>query len=193
MSKTQNSKKSRQLIRSFEAKSLRKRSYSGRVVDWLTSYFGSIGFLILNAIIFLAWILINLGLISFIPVFDPYPFVLLITLVSLEAIILTTIVLMSQNRQTQIDTLREELQLQVELITEKEISKVLKLLNELLKHEGVEIKDPELTKMLEAVDASYIERELEKQLTDQSSSFKKDVAEPIVKAGEKMGKSLGKK
>lgn len=90
--------------------------------------------------------------------------------------------------------MREELQLQVELIAEKEISKVLKLLNELLKHEGVEVKDPELAEMLEAIDASYIEHELEKQLAGKKpGSFKHDVAEPIVKAGEKVEESLQKK
>jgi uncharacterized membrane protein len=158
-------RRTHQIIQSFQAKALRRRSMSAKFADWLTSGFGSIGFLILNLVFFTSWVLINLGKIPGIPVFDPYPFILLITAVSLEAILLTVIVLMSQNRQSQIATLRDELQLQVELITEKEISKVLKLLKKVLEKHDIKISDSELEEMLQEVDASYIERELEQQLT----------------------------
>ena len=77
---------------------------------------------------------------------------------------------MSQNRQSQIGTLRDELQLQVELITEKEISKVLQLLKKILKEHGVEYTDIELEEMLKEVDTSYIERKLEAQLTGKHKS-----------------------
>lgn len=167
MSKTKgknHTRKSHQIIRSFEAKALRKRSFSTRLADKLTSFFGTPGFLILNLFVFTLWVAINKGYFPPIPIFDPYPYVLLITAVSLEAIILTTIVLMSQNRQSQIGTLRDELQLQVELITEKEISKVLMLLKKVLEAEGKKIKDKELEEMLKEVDTSYIERKLEEQL-----------------------------
>jgi uncharacterized membrane protein len=152
------------IIRSFEAKALRKRPLSIKIADKLTSYFGSLFFLLLNIFLFTFWILINAGKIPGIPVFDPYPYVLLITFVSLEAIILTTVVLMSQNRQSQIATLRDELQLQVELISEKEISKVLNLLKKVLEKHNIKVTDHELEEMLEAVDTSYIERKLEEQL-----------------------------
>lgn len=71
---------------------------------------------------------------------------------------------MSQNRQSQIATLRDELQLQVELISEKEISKVLNLLKKVLEKHNIKVTDHELEEMLEAVDTSYIERKLEEQL-----------------------------
>ncbi len=160
--------RTRQIIRSFQAKAQRRRSPAAKLADWLTSYFGSIGFLLLNLVFFTFWILANKGLIPGIPVFDPYPYILLITLVSLEAILLTTIVLMSQNRQSQIATLRDELQLQVELITEKEISKVLTLLKKILEERGVKLSDSELEEMLQAIDTSYIERKLEEQLSGKS-------------------------
>ena len=174
-------RKTRQIIRSFEASALKKRSFTTRFADSLTKFFGSIGFLILNLLIFTAWIFLNSGKVPGIPTFDPYPYVLLITMVSLEAIILTTIVLMSQNRQSQIGTLRDELQLQVELITEKEITKILILLKKLMDENKIEIRDEELSEMLETVDTSYIEKELEKQLSDQETSLKKTMTEPIAK------------
>jgi uncharacterized membrane protein len=162
-------KRTRQIIKSFEAKALKKRPFSIKIADWLTSYFGSMSFLIINVTAFVLWILINTGRIPGLPIFDPYPHILLTTAVSLEAIVLAIIVLISQNRENQINTLREELQLQVELITEKEITKILQLLNELLKKKGVKITDTELEEMLKQVDTSYIERKLEEQLVTKPS------------------------
>lgn len=157
-------KRSSQLVHSFEAKEKKKRSWSQKVADTLTGYFGSLGFLGLNAAVFTFWIVTNSGFNPFIPVFDPYPYVLLITVVSLEAILLTTIVLMSQKRQAQVGTLRDELQLQVQLITEREITKILELTYEELKKKGVKIDDAELKEMLQTVNTSFIEHKLEEQL-----------------------------
>lgn len=143
---------------------MKKRSWSSKLADYLTSYFGSANFLLINIIIFALWIVVNTGVIPFLPIFDPYPFVLLITFVSLEAIILTTVVLMSQKRQSTTDIIREELQLQVELITEKEMTKMLQLLKLLLEKQGVKIEDEELDEMVKKINTSYIERKLEKEL-----------------------------
>jgi len=164
--------RSRQIIHSYEAKALRKRSFGSKCIDSLTAFFGSFWFLLINVIIFTAWIVINLGMLRDVSVFDPYPFVLLITAVSLEAIILTTIVLITQQKQNQIDTIRDELQLQVEIITEKELSKVLKLLKLLLQKNEIKLKDDELDEMLNQLDRSYIERKLEQQLTKTASQQK---------------------
>ncbi|MFC1649835.1 DUF1003 domain-containing protein [Patescibacteria group bacterium] len=168
MSKTR--KKTRQIIRSFEAREMRKRTPAEKTADQMTKWFGSVGFLVGNLIVFGLWILTNSGFFPGVPIFDPYPFVLLITIVSLEAIILTTIVLMSQNRQSHISTLRDELQLQVELIAEREISKALTMLNEMLHKKGVKLTDEELEEMLSAVDTSYIEKKLSQQLGGKKES-----------------------
>ncbi len=162
---TRHHRRTRQIIRSFEAKAMRKRPLSVKLADKLTKFFGSLWFLLINLFFFAFWIVANTNLIPGIPSFDPYPYVFLITFVSLEAIVLTTVVLMSQNRQSAIGTLRDELQLQVELITEKEISKVLQLLKKVLEKNDVQISDDELTEMLNAVDPSYIERKLEEQIS----------------------------
>ena len=153
------------------------------MADWLTSYFGSISFLLVNIAFFTFWILANLGKIPGIPVFDPYPYVLLIMAVSLEAIILAIVVLISQNREKQISTLRDELQLQVELIAEREITKVLALLKNLLAEKGIKITDVELQEMLEEVDTSYIERKLEEQLVAKPTSLTKKATDSLTKVG----------
>ena len=170
MSNSNHPRKSHQIIRSYEARALRKRTITQRLADWFTSYFGSVAFLVLNLIFFIIWLAINLNLIPGISIFDPYPFVLLITAVSLEAIFLAVIVLISQNRENQIATIRDEMQLQVELITEKEISKVLSLLKKILENQGEKVTDVELDEMIQTIDTSYIEKKLQAQLTNKISS-----------------------
>ena len=159
----------RQIIKSFEAKALKKRALIFRLADLLTKYFGTPQFLIYNLAIFVVWIGFNSRLIPGIEPFDPFPFILLTMTVSLEAIVLTIIVLMSQNRQSIIATLRDELQLQVNLITERELTKALQLLVDLHEHHKVDRpNDPELNMMLKSINTSYIEKKLEEQLaTDQ--------------------------
>jgi len=183
-------KRSRQIIKSFKAESLKNRSFAIKIADALTTKFGTLGFLIINLALFVAWMLINNGKIPSIPVFDPYPYVLLITTVSLEAIILAIVVLISQNREGYINTMRDELQLHVNLLTEREITKVLVLLRELLKKNDIKISDAELDEMLKDIDTSHIERQLKKQIEGEPTTFAEKITEPLVKAGEKMGKSL---
>ena len=185
-------KTTRQIIRSFEAKAMKKRPWHDRFADNLTIYFGSMSFLVLNSILFILWIFMNLGFITGVLPFDPYPFVLLTTIVSLEAIILTTIVLMSQNRQGLVSSLRSELELQVNLIVEREVTKMLQLLTELLKHHGVKMpEDPELEKMLRVTDISYIQRKLEEQLAaEQPKPLQQVVTTPLVKLGEAVEKTV---
>ena len=186
-------KKSSHIIKSFEAKALKKRPPIQKLADLLTTSFGTVWFLLINIAFFVTWMMVNTGKISSIPVFDPYPFVLLITFVSLEAIILAIIVLISQNRESQIGNLRDELQLQVELISEKEISKVLLLLQEIIRAQKIKISDPELEEMLKEVNTSYIERKLNEQIHGSKTPITKKAADSLFKAGEKIGENLTSK
>lgn len=183
-------KRSRQIIKSFKAESLKNRPFSIKIADALTTKFGTLGFLIINLTLFATWLLANSGKIPGIPIFDPYPYVLLITTVSLEAIVLAIIVLISQNREGYINTMRDELQLHVNLLTEREITKVLVLLRELLRKNDIRISDAELDEMLLDIDTSHIERQLKKQIDGKPSTFTKKVTEPLVKVGEKVGETL---
>lgn len=78
---------------------------------------------------------------------------------------LSIIVLMSQNRQSFISTIRQEMDMQVNLIAEKEISKILALLKTIIEHQKINVKDSDLIEMIKETDVSYIERQLEKQLS----------------------------
>jgi uncharacterized membrane protein len=156
--------RSKLIIQSFEARELKKRPLIVKMADFLTSYFGTVSFLVVNVLVYALWIYINAGKIPGFPVIDPFPYSFMNSFVSVEAIILSVIVLMSQNRQNQRDTLRNELGLQVELISEKENTKILKLLKKILENKEKYSQDPELEEMIKEIDASYIERKLEEQL-----------------------------
>lgn len=157
------------VVRAMEAKALKKRPLALKFADEMTDFFGSMQFLLLNIFSFLAWVILNTKIIPGVVPFDPFPFPMLTTVVSLEAIFLTTIVLMSQNRQSLISSLREEVDIQVNLIAEREITKTLKLLSLLLQKQGIKVDDKELSEMLNEIDESYLERKLEAQLSDKSA------------------------
>ncbi|CAN5207068.1 hypothetical protein BH11PAT1_BH11PAT1_6540 [soil metagenome] len=161
----------RRIIRSFEAKALSHRSVADKFSDFVTDFSGSITFLLLHVVWFAFWISINQGVIPGMKPFDPFPFGLLTMVVSLEAIVLSVFVLLSQNRDAHISKLRDELQLQVNLISEEEITKILELLHEMREKMGIKREDKELEKMLERIDTSYIERSLQKQMDNTGSTI----------------------
>ncbi len=135
------------------------------MADSLTKVFGSMFFLVLNFLAFTLWIVVNTGQIEGIEPFDPFPFGLMTTVVSLEAIALAIIVLISQNRASKISDLREETALQIDLISEEEITKLIKLHVMILKQQGIDIsEDPELAKMLKPLSPEQIEKALEKEI-----------------------------
>ena len=154
----------RRFLRSFEAKALANRTFSEKVADVVTTNLGGMNFLLFNCYWFFIWIILNLNIIPGLKPFDPFPFGLLTMIVSLEAIVLSIIVLISQNRAAHIDTLRSELQLQVNLIAEEEITKSLEMLATIQEKMGVKQDDRELSRMLERINTSYIEQSLQKQI-----------------------------
>lgn len=145
------------VVQSFEARELKKRPFIIKIADRLTSFFGSIPFLIINLIFFVCWILFNKN--------DPFPFPLLTTVVSLEAIFLTIVVLISQQRQSHVATIREELDMQVNKYSEREITKILNIIKLIAEKQGIKLDDKELDEMLNELELGYIEKKLEEQLT----------------------------
>ncbi len=92
-----------------------------RIAEWITDFSGSIPFLVIHFLLFTWWILANLSLLPG-HVFDPYPFGLLSVLVSVEAVVLSVFVLMSQNRQRRLDRIRSDIEYEVNLKAEMEVS-----------------------------------------------------------------------
>lgn len=168
-----------QIHQALEAKSLRSRSFSTKIADTLTAKTSTPAFLFFNAFFFVAWIVINTGLVPGIVPFDPYPFGFLTMVVSLEAIFLSIFVLVSQARAAQIATLREELQLRVNIITEQEVTKTLQVLAEIRKKMGITTEDLELEKMIQEINTSTLERSIEDQLKRADKSLVRQVFRDI--------------
>ncbi len=96
-------------------------SFIHHIAEWVAEFSGSIPFLIIHIALFTWWILVNM---SYLPgrVFDPYPFGLLSMAVSVEAVILSVFVLLSQNRQRRQDQIRSDIEYEINLKAEMEIS-----------------------------------------------------------------------
>ena len=169
----------RQFYRSFEAQALKQRSFFTQISDDLNNAFGSTTFLIINVLWFVGWIIVNLGFIPGIEPFDPFPFGLMTMALSIEAIVLSIFILVSQNRQSYITSLREELHLQINLIAEEEITKTLKLLGEIREKMGIKEKDQELEDMLHRINTGYIERSLINQIQKANSTFTTKLVERL--------------
>ena len=103
-----------------------RRTTVERAADWIAAFSGSITFLMLHIVFFAAWVLLNTNWLPGWrpPMFDPFPFGLLTMVVSLEAIILSVFVLLSQNRQVAKDRIRGDIEYEVNLKAELEIAQL---------------------------------------------------------------------
>lgn len=117
-------------ISDMQRRDVAARKPDERISDLITRFSGSTLFVFLHIIWFGLWILLNIGLIHlpYISEFDPFPFGLLTMIVSLEAIFLSTFVLISQNRMSALSEKRAELDLQVNMLAEQKAAKTLELL-----------------------------------------------------------------
>ena len=149
-------------------KAARQRSTSQRIADVVTSFSGTMIFVYIHIIWFSVWILLNSGLLGMAP-FDPFPYGLLTMIVSLEAIFLSTFVLISQNRMGELSEQRADLDLHIDLLTEYELTRVLQMLRAIQEKMGIadeedeELSDLEMETKPEAVLAE-IERMQERVL-----------------------------
>lgn len=115
----------------------RERHVQDRLADAMTSFSGSMFFVYVHIIWFGAWLLVNTGRVGIAP-FDPFPYGLLTMIVSLEAIFLSTFVLISQNRFSDAADRRAELDLQIGLLAEHELTRVLHMLDAIQDKLGIE-------------------------------------------------------
>jgi len=106
----------------------RARSVQDRIADAITAFSGRMAFVYMHMAWFGVWIPLNIGRMGVRP-FDPFPYGLLTMVVSLEAIFLATFVLISQNRLSEEAEHRADLALNIGLLTEHELTRVLQMLD----------------------------------------------------------------
>jgi uncharacterized membrane protein len=133
----------------------RGRSLENRMADAITQFAGSMRFVYLHLLLYGAWIVINLGLLPIRP-FDP-TFVVLAMVASVEAIFISTFVLISQNRMAALADRRADLDLQISLLAEHEVSRVIALVTSIAERLGIEeARDPELEELAQDVEPARV-------------------------------------
>jgi len=126
----------RTIIR-LRLKAARERGLQDRIADAITSFSGRMVFAYMHIVWFGVWILLNTGSLGVRP-FDPFPYGLLTMVVSLEAIFLSTFVLISQNRLSKETEHSADLALHIGLLTEHELTRVLQMLDAVQDKMGIE-------------------------------------------------------
>jgi uncharacterized membrane protein len=144
-------------------RSERKKSISDHLADAICAFSGSMAFVYIHVFWFGFWLLANLEFFGW-PAFDPYPFGLLTTIVSLEAIFLSTFVLISQNRQAKLGDERADLDVQIDLLAEHEITRVLSVVTAIADKLQVPVPAlPEMQELEKDVEADDLLKEIENQ------------------------------
>jgi uncharacterized membrane protein len=126
------------------------RNRFDRIADAITSFCGSMRFVVFHVIWYGIWVVGNTALPRH-ERWDPFPFPFLTLVVSLEAIFLSTFIMISQKRQSALSERRAQLDLQVNLLSEQENTKMLELLKKIGEKVGVDLShDPEADALEEA-------------------------------------------
>ena len=138
-----------------------------RLAARVATFCGNMIFVWVHLAFFATWIFYN-TLPWFVPHGDPFPFVALTFVVSLEAIFLSAFILISQNEEKRLTKQRSHLNLQITLLTEQENTRMLKILNAIAAKVGAEIDDdPRLAtleestrpeKLMDQIDAATSEK-----------------------------------
>nr|WP_237220046.1 DUF1003 domain-containing protein [Sphingomonas arenae] len=126
-------------------------SFRDRIAEAISRFAGSITFVVVHALLVAGWIVVNAGLVPGLRPFDP-TFVILATVASVEAIFLSTFILISQNRAAALADRRADLDLQISLLSEHEVTHLITLVTEIAQRLGVEeAKNPELQELKRTV------------------------------------------
>jgi uncharacterized membrane protein len=133
-------------IAGLEAAEHAKATPAERLADVITAFTGSMRFVWVSLALIGGWVVLN-AVLPKAERIDPFPFPLLTLILSVEAIFLSIFILMSQNRAASVSDKRSHLDLQLNLLSEQENTKMLLMLREIGQAVGAEFSDPELTEL----------------------------------------------
>lgn len=140
------------------------------LAKFLTKYFGSLRFLNLTLVFVLLWIIVNLGMIPGINPFDPYPFSWLMMIVQIFAIVLFIVVLINQNQEKRINEIRQQMDFEINVRAEREVTKILHMIEEMHTKLGIAKADKELEQMKERIDISEIKENVEQVIKEKNNT-----------------------
>jgi uncharacterized membrane protein len=177
-------------IKAWERGVRHGRTKTEELSDWITSMAASGPVLLIHVIWFAGWIAVNVGAIPGITPFDRFPFPFLTMAVSLEAIFLALFVLASQNRLARQTDKREHLDLQIDLLAEREMTAVLHLLRDIAAHLQVptSVTPDQIRDLVKKTDLRELTDKVE-ELSDDDTSQEERPEKPVKAARRAM---LGK-
>jgi uncharacterized membrane protein len=149
-----------ELIRELEESAKEDRSPSDKVAEVIAKFCGSMTCVWVHIIWFGVWTLINVS--PGLPHIDPFPFTFLTLVVSLEAIFLSTFILISQNHDAKISERRNNLDLQINLLSEQENTKMLAMLQAIAAKVGANLEeDPHIQAMSADTEPEKVVRQIQ--------------------------------
>ncbi|TFZ07696.1 DUF1003 domain-containing protein [Ramlibacter humi] len=152
-------------VRRLEQLAQAKRTFADRVADIVARFCGHITFVWIHIALFTVWIAWNS--IPGLHHFDPYPFTFLILCVSLEAIFLSSFILIAQNYEMRVAERRNQLDLQINLLAEQENTKILQLLERIACKVGViEEADDEIAALEQATRPETLARQIDRSYAE---------------------------
>lgn len=152
-----------ELVRRIEQAEMERRSGLDKVIDAITNFCGNPWFVWIHIAWFAIWITLNVA--PGLPHWDGFPFQFLTLVVSLEAILLSAFILITQNRQAALADRRNHLDLQINLLSEQENTKILLLLDRMARKLGIdECDDPEVQILEERAHPERLVKQIEDSL-----------------------------
>ena len=140
-----------------------RRPAGDRAIDAITAFCGSMSFVWLHVVWFFGWI--GIDMLRHHATFDPFPYQLLTLIVSLEAILLSTFILISQNRDARLNDRRNHLALQIALLSEQESTKMLKMLDRIAhKLDAADSSDPTIEVLEESTRPERLVAQIDKAM-----------------------------
>jgi uncharacterized membrane protein len=153
----------------LEQTSKAARTVSDRIAEAISNFCGSMAFVWVHIIGFAGWIMINI--MPGTDHFDPFPFTFLTLIVSLEAIFLSTFILISQNREKLVSDQRNQLDLQINLLAEQENTKMLTILERIATKVGARTDDdPHLQVLEQATRPEKLVEQIEETIKQNSQT-----------------------
>jgi uncharacterized membrane protein len=147
-----------------------RKSLADRIADRITTFAGSMTFVVVHAVWIGAWVVLNLGWVPRVEPWDPPPPVMLAVIVSVEAIFLSTFILIRQNRMQQLADRRAELDVQIGLLTEHELTRAIQMLDAIAQRLDVpRPPTPELEEIKRDVEPEKVIMEIQKVEDDLSA------------------------
>jgi uncharacterized membrane protein len=167
-------------MRKLEEVAVARRTTADRIAEFVARFCGSITFVWIHTGLFAFWIFWNV--VPGLPRFDPYPFTFLTLCVSLEAIFLSSFILISQNYEMRVSERRSQLDLQINLLAEQENTKMLQMLERIGRQLGIDEDDSADLRVLEQATRPET---LAKQIDD---AFRQQSGQPPAHRGDKAHK-----